>query len=123
MRKYLGMSLMLLVVAGCSNLSFKTNVLENTQRTLYANTVELYTQDEIFRHQYQGLGEVDAVACQTSHHPNFVMPSFESLTKDLKLQTQKKGGNALVLHQCRDSNYAGCISYRECVGYAYAIEE
>lgn len=120
----LRMSPLLLIglLAGCSSISLRTNLPDQVNKELRSSTVEIYSQDEIFRYDYHGLGEVEVAVCRSDLNPQLSMPSDSSLTRELKLQTQQRGGNALVLYQCADKAYAGCYAYRECVGYAYKLK-
>ncbi|QYJ74916.1 MULTISPECIES: Rcs stress response system protein RcsF [Shewanella] len=112
-------SLLLLCLAGCSSASFNTNLPVQMNRSLSATPVVLYSQEEVLRRSYEGLGEVVATACQT--RLDGALPSNSNLTRELKLQTRQRGGNALVLYQCADRQFAGCYGYRECIGYAYKL--
>ncbi|SIQ93571.1 hypothetical protein SAMN05421840_10650 [Shewanella morhuae] len=51
-----------------------------------------------------GLGEVSATFCSTQIYPAEQV-SLNDLKKDLKVQVQKLGGNALIFYACGKANY------------------
>uniref|UniRef100_Q0HQY3 Lipoprotein n=1 Tax=Shewanella sp. (strain MR-7) TaxID=60481 RepID=Q0HQY3_SHESR len=117
--KYL--PVLVLLLSGCSGATFRTNVGSVALNNAIAGTVDVYTMAELSRHQYVGLGEVSATYCKTDIDPT-VKVNIDDLKKDLKLQVQKLGGNAIIFYECGRGVYPACEQYLECNGEGFAIE-
>ncbi|WP_434950376.1 hypothetical protein ACRWQL_12975 [Shewanella sp. HL-SH4] len=113
-----------LLLQGCSSIKFNTNVFDVGEQNIRANDVDVYSQQYIFNRQYKDLGNVDASYCQQDRPTdlNKTAPSDESLIKSLKAQVQRRGANALVVHECKRSSYGQCSLLIECRGTGYLID-
>ena len=47
---------------------------------------------------------------------------LSNVLKSLKSQVQSRGGNALVVHQCKRSNSGQCSVFIDCTGTGYSID-
>ncbi len=111
----------ILLLGGCSGATFRTNVGSVALNNAIAGTVEVYTMAELSRHKYVGLGEVSATYCKSDIDPT-VKVDIDDLKKDLKLQVQKLGGNAIIFYECGKGIYPACQQYLECNGEGFEIE-
>ena len=113
------------VILGCSSLRFDTNVLEIGERKVRASKVEVYSQQFVFNRKYTNVGNVSATYCHDAplnQQDIKPIPSDEMLIKSLKSQVQSRGGNALVVHQCKRSNSGQCSVFIDCTGTGYSID-
>lgn len=111
----------LLLVTGCNGIQFNTNAGPYVSDRLSSTLVREYTISEISRYNATTLGFVNASYCQEKLDER--KASKSALMRDLKVRTQKMGGNGLVVEACGTSEFNGCLSYIECRGVAYAVPE
>lgn len=110
-----------LLLTACSGATLRTNIGSVALNNAVASTVEVYTLAELSRHKYIGLGEVSSTYCSTEIDP-IERISVDDLKKDLKVQVQKLGGNAIIFYACGKVSYPGCKQYFECNGEGFAID-
>ncbi len=112
-----------LVVGGCNGISIRTNADEYITYQATASTVDIYLPSELYNHDNEPLGEVVTTYC--ANNPEAIevgVPSINTLKKELKVQTQQRGGNALIITDCGKMIYPACSIYLECNGLAYLLK-
>ncbi|MDO6638546.1 hypothetical protein BCU94_00775 [Shewanella sp. 10N.286.52.C2] len=112
-----------LIVGGCNGISIRTNADEYITYQAKASTVEIYQPSELYNHDNEPLGEVVTTYC--ANKPEVIevgVPSISMLKKELKVQTQQRGGNALIITDCGKMIYPACSIYLECNGLAYLLK-
>ena len=123
MSKLAGSLFLIVYLSACNGVSLRTNMGDIALGKAVASTVEEYQQSEIFNFKYVGLGEVSTSYCaQTLDSYNHDGATIEDLKVRLRLQVQKKGGNAIVYHQCGPMEYPACYRYIECRAEGYELE-
>ncbi|QKX16230.1 hypothetical protein [Microbulbifer sp. YPW1] len=105
----------------CNGIQFNTNAGPYVSDRLSSTLVREYTISEISRYNATTLGFVNASYCQDKLDER--KASKSALVRDLKVRTQKMGGNGLVVEACGTTKFNGCLSYIECRGVAYAVPE
>ncbi|WP_078085491.1 hypothetical protein [Microbulbifer mangrovi] len=110
-----------LFLAGCNGIQFNTNAGPYVSDRLSSTLVREYTISEISQYDATTLGFVEASYCQDKLNER--KASKTTLVRDLKVRTQKMGGNGLVVEACGTTEFSGCLSYMECRGVAYAVPE
>lgn len=110
-----------LSTAGCSGIQFDTNAGPYLSDRVSGTIVREYTLAEISEYNAISLGFVDASYCQEKIDDREARKS--KLVRDLKVRTQKRGGNGVVVEACGVAKFAGCYSYMECRGMAYSVPE
>lgn len=108
-------------VVGCNGIQFSTNIGTAISNQVSTTLVREYTPAEIDQYNAITLGIVEASHCQKRIDASEAHKS--ALIKDLKLRTINLGGNGIVVEACGTAKFAGCYSYMECRGLAYAVPE
>ena len=113
------MLLGLLVLAGCSNLTLKTNI--SPEEALKTSKVEEYSMAEIGRYKADSLGKVSTSMCRTrSNQPK---PTESLLVGNLKYKAQKLGANGIVVMECVDHKINNdCAEFLRCDALAYRVD-
>ncbi|TLU61329.1 hypothetical protein FE810_15065 [Thalassotalea litorea] len=114
-------SLLILLLSGCTNIRFTTNTIDWLESGFEAQEVETYSFAEIMTYNATYLGSVSEEYCHTKKlNP---APTFTPLVKELKIETQKLGGNAIVLNPCEKiKDYSSCSTLLRCNASAYSID-
>ncbi|WP_299594962.1 hypothetical protein [uncultured Microbulbifer sp.] len=116
-----GIALCALSFAGCNGIQFNTNAGPYVSDRIGASIVREYTISEISQYNATTLGFVEASYCQEKINER--KASKSALVRDLKVRTQKMGGNGLVVEACGTAAYGACQTYMECRGVAYSVPE
>ncbi|WP_345427748.1 hypothetical protein [Halioxenophilus aromaticivorans] len=119
------MRLLLVLVAllsvGCGRFSVQTNASNVLAGQTSALLVKEYAPTEIAQYDASVLGYVEASDCQ--QRASDTKPNRRSVVNKLKIQTQKMGGNGLVVMACAESVEAMCNRYLACRAEAYLVPE
>ena len=110
-----------LYITGCNGIQFNTNAGPYLSDRISATVVREYTIAEISQYNATTLGFVEASYCQEKIDER--KASKSSLIRDLKVRTQKMGGNGVVVEACGVAEFGGCRTYMECRGVAYSVPE
>lgn len=109
-----------LLLNGCSIASFNSNADIYGENKIRKSVVKRYTNYEIWELDAARLGYVETRYCQKDIRD--YKPSKNTLISDLKVKTQKLGGNALVFDSCLVNRSTGsCHTHIQCNGMAYLI--
>lgn len=84
------------------------------------SVVDTYTNYQVWELGGKQLRYVETRHCQ--HDFRQEMPSKSAMIDSLKEQTQKLGGNALVVDSCDYADTATCDVEMLCKGFAYHID-
>ncbi|WP_085297005.1 hypothetical protein [Cognaticolwellia mytili] len=105
---------------GCSTATFKSNAGIYAENKIRKSVVKRYTNYEVWKLGASQVGYVETQYCQKDIRD--YKPSKEGLISDLKVKTQKLGGNALVFDSCLvNRSTASCNTHIQCNGMAYLI--
>jgi hypothetical protein len=105
---------------GCSTATFNSNAGIYAENKIRESVVKRYTNSEVWKLGATQVGHVEARFCQKDIRD--YKPSKEALIADLKVKTQKLGGNALVFDSCLvNRTTASCHTKIVCNGMAYLI--
>jgi hypothetical protein len=118
------MKFLLLIICfllnGCSTTTFNSNIGIYAENKIRESVVKRYTNYEVWKLGATQVGHVEARFCQKDRRDH--KPSKEALIADLKVKTQKLGGNALVFDSCLvNRTTASCHTKIDCNGMAYLI--
>ncbi|TKB44376.1 hypothetical protein [Thalassotalea mangrovi] len=111
----------ILILTGCSNIRVSGNLGDLVGTSFRANNVESYTFEELMAYNHRYLASLNEEYCHTDKFEP--APSFKHLERNLKSETQKLGGNAIVFDVCeKQSNYQNCTALLRCQASAYVID-
>lgn len=109
-----------LLLNGCSTAEFNSNGRVYVENKIRKSVVNRYTYNEVWKLGGAQLGHVEAQYCQIKIED--YAPSKSTLISQLKVETQKLGGNALVFDACLINRSTGsCNALIKCNGMAYLI--
>ncbi|MEZ9200039.1 hypothetical protein [Shewanella sp. 10N.286.54.B9] len=119
--KYLAILLMVLGMTACQGVQFRTNLTPSYVVDAYeASKVVEYSVEEVYNHDSQMIGDVNASYCQTINTPP---PVYSKVVDNLKFQVQQIGGNGIVVMECtKEDPFAACIARLECRALAYEVK-
>ncbi|WP_417440591.1 hypothetical protein [Idiomarina sp.] len=106
---------------GCSSAIFNTNLEPYAKNKYRMIAVKEYSFQQMITFQAESLGGVSANYCQQNLEDPKANQS--AIIDNLKTKVYQRGGNGLVVEQCRSSKYRSCESYIECYGSAYNVPE
>jgi len=105
---------------GCSTVTLNSNADIYAENKIRKSVVKRYTNYEIWELGASQVGYVETKYCQKDIRD--YNPSKEALISELKVKTQKLGGNALVFDSCLVNRSTGsCNTQTQCNGMAYLI--
>jgi len=105
---------------GCSTATFNSNAGIYAENKIRKSVVKRYTNYEVWKLGASQVGYVETKYCQKDVRD--YRPSQETLISELKVKTQKLGGNALVFDSCLVNRSIGsCNTEIQCNGMAYLI--
>jgi len=109
-----------LFLNGCSTVTFNTNADVYLESKIRKSVVKRYTNYEVWELGASQVGFVETRYCQKNIRD--YKPTQETLISELKVKTQKLGGNALVFDSCLvNRNTGSCNAQIHCNGMAYQI--
>lgn len=111
--------LILLLLNGCSTTGFQSNAGKYVENNIRESVVDSYTNEEVWRLRGSQVGYVETNYCQLDYRDR--TPSTNAFISELKVKTQKLGGNALVFDSCIKGGTAACHKNIQCRGMAYLI--
>lgn len=115
--------LLLLLLAGCSNIKVDTNLKPAAtgllEKSVNDERVKQYSAEQILQLNATTLGQVDADYCQDD--PDGREPNQSYVIAQLKNKTAQRGGNGLVLDRCVQYNSALCYATLRCNGIAIRV--
>ncbi|WNC71659.1 hypothetical protein RGQ13_16255 [Thalassotalea psychrophila] len=120
-----------MTLTSCSSLEVRTNAGPFLRGEISSNVVEQYTLQEIRRYGGDSLASVTSSQCihqvekqvtKSDHLPANNQFSKSHLIRELQVNTQFQGGNALVVNSCNIAANADCYKYMQCNGSAYWVE-
>ncbi len=111
--------LLLLLINGCQSTSFDSNAGEYVKHQIRESVVESFTNEEVWRLRGAQVGYVETNYCQVDYRD--LTPSTNAFISELKVKTQKLGGNALVFDSCIKGGNVSCHKLIQCRGMAYKI--
>jgi hypothetical protein len=113
-------SIIFLLLSGCSAVDFNNNSDIYVEKKILKSVVKTYTNYEVWELGASQIGYVETRFCQKGIRD--YKPSKEALISELKVKTQKLGGNALVFDSCLVNRSTGsCNTDIQCNGMAYSI--
>jgi len=120
--KYLYVVLLpLLILSGCSAATFQTNIGSYAKHKYRMIAVKEYSHQEMLTYQAKSLGGLSASYCQERID---APKANESVVIDkLKTKVYRRGGNGLVVDQCRSVKNVSCKSFVQCHGVAYQVPD
>ncbi|GAW98035.1 MULTISPECIES: hypothetical protein [Colwellia] len=113
------LSLVLILLNGCSTTTFNSNAGVYAENSIRKSVVDRYTNEEVWRLGASQIGYVETNYCQVDYRD--LTPSTKAFISELKVKTQKLGGNALVFDSCIKAGNASCHKQIQCRGMAYLI--
>ncbi len=115
--------LLSLLLAGCSNYSFHTNLdKENFTEYFKPGTVTLVDKEQLDTLQYQVLGTVEGESCQEDDTQ--AVPIIGDARTEARVRTADLGGNGLLISKCIELGQTpGCKASITCYGQALKIAE
>lgn len=108
-----------ILLVGCSGASVNTNLDSFAKHQYRMVAVKEYSFQQMNIYQAESLGGVSANYCQQKIGQPKANQS--ALIEELKGKVYQKGGNGLVVEQCRSPRNRACKSYTECYGIAYRV--
>ena len=117
--KYIFPLLILFILNGCSSATINSNAGVYLENSLRQSVVDRYSNYEVWKLGASQVGYVESNYCQIDYRD--LKPSTDTFISELKVKTQKLGGNALVFDSCINSKTASCHLHTQCRGMAYLI--
>lgn len=114
----------LIILNGCSTTALNSNadiyVKKKVEDNIRSSVVKRYSNYQVWELGASRIGYVESNHCQIDRRE--LKPSNEALISELKVKTQKLGGNALVFDSCLvNRSTASCHTQTKCKGMAYLI--
>jgi len=115
----------LLLITGCAAINVNHNtkpyIIKRAQDAIRSSVVEEYSRNEIWQLSTVNLGLVSSEYCQGSDR--YTDLTKNNLIEQLKIKTQRLGGNGLVFDSCFLENNGRCNSLLSCKGIAYQVKD